>query len=664
MPAERHQVCRNDPISMEESARQSKQAGEPERLFADISATVAEGLLVLDQNQTIQMAGPSIARTLQTTVDEMQGCMLSEICGGQLFNISLRESLAKLKINGDHFSRVAVRLVDSNLGRKSFLVNGRLSIDDAGEHRVIVAYRETTSELRLLDHKRRTQEHYQNLLQQVADYAIFMIDVDGRATSWNEGVEKVLGFAEDEFVGQDIVPLIFTTEAQEAGVAKWELETAASEGSASDDRWMVRKNGEQFWASGITTGLHDEDGTLIGFNKVMRDLTSRKKAEDQLRLLAAELSEADARKNEFLATLAHELRNPLSPIKTAAQLMQVADDDTSDFRELSGVIDRQVKQMVRLIDDLLDVSRISRGKITIRKETCDLQQVVENAMEAASPFIKNSGQDIDIDVTDEALIVVGDSARLSQVLVNVLNNAAKYTPAAGKIWLVVKREGAEAIISVRDNGVGILDSQLVTIFEMFQQVDRSKERGQSGLGIGLSLVKNLVQLHDGTVIARSEGKNKGSTFEIRLPLTSGSVRVEKQGTSSNREVPTSRSFKVLVVEDTTAIRTVLVKLLQRMGHQVDQACDGREGFEKAIQNTPEVILSDISMPNMNGHELAQKIRATPSLVDVQMVALTGFGQDADKENAILSGFSDHMVKPADMRILAEYFAKLELMFGE
>lgn len=404
----------------------------------------------------------------------------------------------------------------------------------------------------------------------------------------------------------------------------------------------------------------DSTGQPIRLPGVVVNITDRRLTEQRLEQVAANLSEADRRKDEFLATLAHELRNPLSPIKIAAQLMQMAKDDPVQLRELSGVIDRQVNQMVRLIDGLMDVSRISRGVLTLQTRTCDLREVVANALEAAEPFINASGQTLRLIEPSHAMLVNGDPARLTQVLVNLLNNAAKYTPAAGEIWLTLNQDGGDAILSVRDNGVGLLKSQLVQIFEMFEQIDVSKERGQAGLGIGLSLVKTLVELHRGSVTATSEGPGGGCDFQVRLPLSPDQKAVIDATDDSTNDHAAPRPFRVLVVEDTRAIRYMLVRLLVTMGHEVEEAANGKEGLEKAIAFQPEVILSDISMPEMNGHELATSIRSNDALKHIIMVALTGFGQNADRENALQCGFDDYMTKPADARLLSKLFKRLAM----
>lgn len=403
----------------------------------------------------------------------------------------------------------------------------------------------------------------------------------------------------------------------------------------------------------------NEAGQAIRLPGVVIDITAQRLAEQSLRAIAQDLEDADRRKDQFLATLAHELRNPLAPIKAAAQLMQSAEQDSQQLGELSSLVERQADQMVRLIDDLMDVSRISRGKLKLRTAPVNLRSIVRLAMEAAVPFISNSQQELHLEQSDEALFVQGDAARLTQVISNILNNAAKYTPAAGEIWLNLRRESNHAIIAVRDNGIGLDDVSRERVFEMFEQVDASKERGQSGLGIGLSLAKTLVDLHGGSISVTSAGLGQGCCFEVHLPLLVDYRPELSVGSPVDEmnELP-ARSLRVLVVDDTRAIRFVLKSMLEKMGHIVTEAVNGKEGLEAAAQTLPEVIFSDISMPVMNGHELARAIRSDSQFANVKLVALTGFGQAADRENAIASGFDEHIVKPVDARKLQQLLREL------
>ncbi len=504
---------------------------------------------------------------------------------------------------------------------------------------------------------RRQDQHTRWFLEQVKDYAIFTMDAQCRATSWNQGVKEVLGYEEREFIGHDIRKLIFTPEAHADGIPEKEFSLAALDQRASDDRWMLRKGGERFWASGITTSIRDENNQLIGYSKVMRNLTVRKRAEDELTELAARLSEMDRRKDEFLATLAHELRNPLAPIKNAVQLLGLSklDPEVDDLRRM---MERQVEQLVRLIDDLLDVSRISQGKIALRRDIVELKIVVDAAVESSAAIIAESGQELSVIMKDDTPIFVNaDSSRLTQVVSNLLNNSAKYSDAGCRIELSVSLENRQAVICVRDNGIGIAPHRLDDIFQMFAQVDDILERGKTGLGIGLTLVRTLVELHDGTVVAASDGIGKGSAFTVRIPAVDALAPALSHPTPESAVNP-GRSFRVLVVEDMRALRMIMSRLLRKLGHEVEFVENGAEALQKLEEYVPEVIVSDIAMPGMTGYDLARRIRQRPDFAGIYLVALTGFGQTADREKALEAGFDEHMVKPVELVALQALFERL------
>ncbi len=509
-------------------------------------------------------------------------------------------------------------------------------------------------QIKLQARNRELNEHLRLFVDQIQDYAIFTMDTGCRATSWNSGVAKVLGFAEEEFLGRDVRPLIFTPEANANGTADAEFQTAATSGSASDDRWMMRKDNIRFWANGITSSIRDESGTLIGYSKVMRDMTQQKFSSDEMSRLAAELSEESRRKNEFLATLAHELRNPLSPIKNAVQLMGMMKLD-SEVEDLRITMDRQADQLVRLIDDLMDISRIGRGKIELKKQVVEIASIVHAAVESSQALIQANGQTLTVDVSETGLCVKVDPARITQVICNLLNNSSKYSDENCFIHLSVAAESNQVVICVLDNGNGIAPSRLNDIFEMYSQVGDSVERGTAGLGIGLTLVRTLVELHGGTVAAHSDGVGKGSKFTVRLPAASAGDAPEML-TLSPVSTQRSHSYRVLVVEDMPALAMILSRLLTKLGHQVEVVDSGAAALEKLQSFAAEIIFSDISMPGMTGYELARTLRANDATAGLRLVAMTGYGQASDRDKAVKAGFDEHMVKPVDVAALQKFFA--------
>jgi PAS domain S-box-containing protein len=376
-------------------------------------------------------------------------------------------------------------------------------------------------------------------------------------------------------------------------------------------------------------------------------------AYERLRLLK-ELKESDRRKDEFLATLAHELRNPLAPVRNAVQVLRLKGPDEPELRWGRDVILRQVEHLTRLVDDLMDVSRITRDKLDLRRERIDLADVIRGAVESSRPTIEQWSHDLTVTLPPRPIFVHGDLVRLAQVFLNLLNNAAKYTERGGRIWLTAEQRGPEVVVSVRDTGIGIPPDKLEHLFQMFFQVDRTRERAQEGLGIGLALVRRLVELHGGSVEARSEGPGKGSEFIVHLP-----VLVETPAPASNAGPEAARgpSRRILVVDDNRDSADSLAMLLQLGGNEVETAYDGMEAVEAAERFRPDVALLDIGMPRMNGEAACRRIRERDWGEGMVLIALTGWGQEEDRLRTVDAGFDGHMVKPVDpaalMRLLAE-----------
>jgi len=368
-----------------------------------------------------------------------------------------------------------------------------------------------------------------------------------------------------------------------------------------------------------------------------------------LRERAEELAEANRHKDEFLATLAHELRNPLAPIRNAVQYLGMDGLTDRDVKTGRDVISRQVTMLVRLIDDLLDVSRISRNKLDIRKQRVALAAILESAMETSRPLIQECGHELTIRLPPEPVELDADPIRLAQVFSNLLNNAAKYTKRGGHIWLTADREGSDAVISVRDNGIGIPGDMLPRIFEMFTQVDRSLERSQGGLGIGLTLVRRLLDLHDGTIEARSNGLGEGSEFVVRLPLIQPPL--ETPTTSDGSRAAALSGSRILVVDDNKDSADSLGMLLRLKGNQIRTAHDGLEAVEVAKTFRPELMLLDIGLPKLNGYDVARRIRQEPWGRDMILIALTGWAQEEDRRRSQEAGFNFHVVKPVELSAL-------------
>jgi PAS domain S-box-containing protein len=405
---------------------------------------------------------------------------------------------------------------------------------------------------------------------------------------------------------------------------------------------MLEREGrlqETYWDF-IYSPLRDADGAVNRVVALCDDVT------EQRRLLS-ELIEADRRKDEFLATLAHELRNPLAPLRTSVQLLRRKDLPLPELEPVIDVIDRQVQQLVRLVDDLLDVSRITLDKLELRRERVTLAMVVQAAVEASRPLIQQRGHELTVTLPPDAVDLDADLTRLAQVFLNLLNNAAKYTERGGRIQLTAVREGGEVVVRVKDSGMGIAADMLPRVFEMFMQVDRSLDRSQGGLGIGLTLVERLVQMHGGGIEAHSEGPGTGSEFVVRLPVASGSSRGAHPANGVGEQPASTSRHRILVVDDNEDAAETLAELLKLTGNDLRIAHDGVEAVEVAGEFRPDVVLLDIGLPKISGYEVALKLREQPWGKGMVLVALTGWGQEEDRRRSREAGFDHHLIKPVE-----------------
>ena len=378
------------------------------------------------------------------------------------------------------------------------------------------------------------------------------------------------------------------------------------------------------------------------FMTVQKELAQRKQAEEALR-------ETDRRKDEFLAMLAHELRNPLAPIRNAAQVLKLVGPADANQRWAREVIERQTQHLTRLVDDLLDVSRITRGKVTLQREPLNLTTIIHRAVETSRPLIDTRKHLLTITLPAEPLYVEGDLTRLVQVVGNLLNNAAKFTEEGGQIQLEVSQENGQAVIRVRDNGIGLTEDLIPHVFDLFTQADRSLDRSQGGLGIGLTLVRNLVEMHGGTVEAKSEGPGQGSEFTIWLPLMQEATNEATGEANSDvlgSALPTP-ALKVLIVEDNVDSAEMMAFILKREGHEVRMSHDGLAALEAASAFRPQIVICDIGLPGMNGYDVAAQLREQADFIDTTLIALSGYGQEEDRRRSREAGFKHHLVKPVD-----------------
>jgi PAS domain S-box-containing protein len=513
--------------------------------------------------------------------------------------------------------------------------------------------------------------------------AVIATDTSGLIMFMNPVAERLTGWPENEALGvplDQVFTLIDETTRQpvESALARV-LRSGAIVGLPSQSL-LIARDGSEIAIDDSAAPIGREGGKIRGVVLVFHTIEERRRLERALRLRADELARADRQKNEFLAMLAHELRNPMAPINNALQVLRLEPEESqsqgreaqreADLAWAIEVISRQIRQMGRLVDDLLDVSRMARGKVVLRRERIALEVLVAHAVESVQPLVTAKSQELSITLPEEPLVLNADPARLEQVLCNLLNNAVKYTNDGGRIELVAALEdqGRTLTLRVSDNGIGIAQEVLPSVFELFQQADHSLDRSQGGLGIGLTLVRTLVELHGGSVEAASGGIGKGSAFTMRLPVASAEWTV-KRGEKENlipfpnvpAPLPTSRPRRILVVDDMADSSQSLARLLRRWGHDVSLAPDGASALTVARSTRPEVILLDIGLPDMDGYEVARQLRLDQDGKAAALVALTGYDRSPDPHHTrdCDVGFDAHLTKPVDLQALRELLATIE-----
>ncbi|MGH7654014.1 MAG: CHASE3 domain-containing protein [Gemmatimonadaceae bacterium] len=490
------------------------------------------------------------------------------------------------------------------------------------------------------------KELFRTTLASIGD-AVISTDRGARVTFLNPVAESLTGWKWAEADGEPLASVFEIVNEETRAPVQNPALRALHDGAVvalQNHTVLIAKSGTETPIDDSAAPIRDAQGVMTGAVLIFRDISERKSAELALR-------DADRRKDEFLAVLAHELRNPLAPMRNALEMVRLSADDPSIISTVRGTMERQVDHMVRLTDDLLDVSRITRNRLELRRRPVDLAVVVHQAMESSDPLLKERRHTVTLALPPVPLFVDADEGRLAQVLYNLLGNAAKYTHPGGRIHVRAMRDGADAVITVSDNGIGIARDNLQSVFEMFTQVDSSLERSQGGLGIGLTLSRRIVELHGGTIEAASDGPDQGSTLTIRL-------RAEEDdtppiGTAAPRTFALPRGRRVLIADDNRDSADTLASMLQMVGHDVRVCYDGVNALTQAELFRPEIMLLDIGMPVLNGLELAARIRERPWGARIRLIALTGWGQPEDLRRSERAGFNHHLVKPVELSRLQE-----------
>lgn len=513
----------------------------------------------------------------------------------------------------------------------------------------VLVFRDATIKRRTEEELRRQAERFRALVTATAQI-IWTTDPDGWVTEDSSSWRACTGQSYAEWKGWGWLNVIHPEDRERAKEA-WTQ--AVANRSIYVTEYRVRaKDGHYRWMAARGVPVLDQSGGIREWVGMNTDITDRKRVEEALR-------EADRRKDEFLATLAHELRNPLAPIYNSLEIIKRADGDADTLREARDLIERQLAHMVRLVDDLLDVSRITRDKLELRKTRVELASIIHQAVEICrSARTGPEDQAFDVVLPEQPVCLDGDPVRLAQVFCNLLNNACKFTPRGGTIRLTAELRDSAVVVAVKDTGIGIPPGKLENIFEMFAQLDRALERAHGGLGIGLTLVKRLVEMHGGRIEARSEGLGRGSEFLVRLPILAEERHAYQPPAGTLKEQAMPR--RILIVDDNKDSADSLAMLLRLSGHETRLAYDGVAAVEMAQQFRPNVVLLDIGLPKLNGYDACRQIREQPWGADIVMLALTGWGQEEDRRKSKKAGFDEHLVKPLDHAVFMKLLASLPL----
>jgi len=530
-------------------------------------------------------------------------------------------------------------------------------VDNPEDHHVAILFTDISARKAAEQALAASEARFRSLVE-LGPIGIAIAEPDGHVVLANDALLAMLGYTREELnslnwrdrTAPEHLPLdLATIDSQRRGGPPVPFE-----------KEYVRRDGTRVSALVVAQFLPGEGERMIAY---ALDITDHKKAEQalrdseaQLRRAADALQDADRRKDDFIATLAHELRNPLAPIRSGVQILRMSAPADLKLQRTTDMMDRQIRHLVRLVDDLLDVSRITRGKIVLRRERTDLNQILRRALESSSSLFELNAQKVSVDIAPQPLLVQGDPDRLTQVFSNLLSNAAKFTPHDGSIWLSARQEGNDALIAVRDNGIGIPAERLDAVFEMFNQVHTP--HGNDGLGIGLALVRQILRLHNGSVVATSAGPGRGSCFTVRLPALGSAQTADDAHVTSHASTPAHPAgadshHRVLVVDDNRDAVESLESLLKLRGHDVAVCTSGIDAVALTPSYQPDVILMDLGMPEMDGLTAANLIRAQPRGSTIRIIALTGWGQESDRERTREAGINQHLVKPVSWEALID-----------
>ena len=634
---------------MRDQARRHRDRRAPPKGLLD---ALIEPFLVLDGQLRVRSASGAFCEKFRLSREATEGRHIAELGDGRWDVAGLRRKLAEV-LPGAHafndFKGFEVEQEVPGAGRRTMLLHGRgLTGAEGRPSEILLAIEDVTEQRAAEAALRASETRYRRLFETAKDGILILDAASGRIVDANPFIKALLGYSHDELLGKELWQIgLFGDiggsqaafqELKETGYIRYEHLPLETRGGSRVE--------VEFVSNAYRAGASD----VIQCN--IRDITARSGLERQAREQGLALAELHRRKDEFLAMLSHELRNPLSSIVNALQLMRLQRRDENPIQEQARtILERQVAQLTRLVGDLLEVSRVATGRLRLRLESIDLRGVVTVAVEATRATIDRRGHELAVDLPPQPVWLQADPARLEQVIVNLLDNAAKYTEPRGRIWLALETEGGEAVLRVRDSGVGIAETVLPRVFDLFTQADRTLDRSAGGLGIGLSLVRALVELHHGKVEASSAGPGQGSAFVVRLPISEPGSRAgsRPEGASPAAAV----GLPVLVVDDDVDAADSLALLLRMSGYEAHVAYSGTTALQTAVEHRPDAVILDLSLPEMDGYELGRRLRQHPQMAAVRLIALTGHGQPEDLDRSRAEGFAAHLVKPVELRQLLD-----------
>jgi PAS domain S-box-containing protein len=608
-------------------------------IFADnIIATMREPFVVLDKRLRIKMANRSFYRQFQVSQEETEGHHIYELGNGQWNIPRLRTLLEEVLLQNHSFQNFDIEHDFPVIGKRIMLLNAtRFEAVNSQSELILLAIEDITERKRMEVAVQTSEVCYRRLFETAQD-GILILDADTlKIIDANPFMTELLGYTHDEFGGKELWEIGLFGDRQASQATNQELQ---AKGYIHYDHLSLEtKHGEKAEVEFVSNIYQVNDRTVAQCN--IRDISERSRLEQRLKEQSEALADLDRRKDEFLAMLSHELRSPLAPISNAVDVLRLRKNEDPLQQRTCIILERQLAKLTHLVDDLMDVSRITTGRIRLQRERVTLNGIVENGVETVRTLISHRQHQLTVSLPPEPIWVYADASRLEQVVVNLLTNAAKYTEEGGQIWLSIQAEEEDCVLTVRDTGVGIAPELLLRIFDLFTQAERSLDRSQGGLGIGLSLVHRLVELHGGTVAAHSR-LGEGSEFVVRLPRVQTAELPPSPAETTKLSGP---SLRVMVVDDNIDTADFLVTLLEASGHDVRMAHDGPSSLKAALAFQPDVVLLDIGLPGLDGFEVAKRLRQQTALNGIVLVAMTGYGQESDRQRSLDAGFNHHLVKP-------------------